>query len=111
MDVAIREICALPSCVLRALNVRSNHVHLVVSANTNRPELLLNAFKAKATTSLRRKGRWRHAHSPWSDGGSKRYLWIEARLERAIDYVLNHQEEAVASAPPRSGPRCAIVRS
>ena len=66
-------------------------MHTVVST-TGRPELALNALKANATRQLRQDGRWEVPFSPWSDGGSKRYVWTEVGLERAIDYVVNGQD-------------------
>ena len=94
VELAIRETCVTRNWILRALNVRTNHVHVVVSTNTRRPELALNAFKTKATRRLRRLGYWPHTHSPWSDKGSKRYLWTEAGVHNAINYVLNGQEHS-----------------
>jgi len=29
--------------------------------------------------------------SPWADKGSKRYLWNEESIARAVDYVINGQ--------------------
>ena len=52
---------------------------------------MLNAFKANATRRLREDGLWQHAFSPWADKGSKRKLWNERSVARAIDYVLNGQ--------------------
>ena len=93
VDSSIREVCELRGFGLRALNVRTNHVHVVVTANTRRPDLVLNAFKAKATGLLRRKGHWPLFYSPWSDGGSTRYVWTETSLDRIIKYVLHRQHE------------------
>ena len=36
---------------------------------------------------MREGGLWLRTDSPWADGGSKRYLWTEEDLQRAIDYV------------------------
>lgn len=91
---AIRELCKTRRWKLHALSVRTNHVHVVVTAGTGHPELVLNAFKAGGTRQLRQAGHWSHAYSPWSDKGSNRYLWSEASLYNAIDYVLNRQESA-----------------
>jgi hypothetical protein len=66
-------------------------VHTVVSIGVKKPELALNAFKANATRQMREDGCWWMAHSPWVDRGSKRYLWNESSLEKAIDYVLYRQ--------------------
>ena len=87
---AIRETCSIRKWNLRALNVRTNHVHTVVTAN-RKPELVLNAFKANATRQLRQDQLWRHPFSPWAHKGSKRLLWNERSVANAIDYVLNGQ--------------------
>jgi hypothetical protein len=52
---------------------------------------VLNAFKANATRKLREDDLWPHPFSPWADKGSKRKLWNERSVARAIDYVLNGQ--------------------
>jgi REP element-mobilizing transposase RayT len=87
---AIQETCDIRGWGLLAFNVRTNHVHTVVSAN-RKPELVLNAFKANATRQLRQDGLWLHPFSPWADKGSKRRLWNERSTAKAIDYVLNGQ--------------------
>ena len=98
---AIRETCDLRKWLLRALNVRTNHVHVVLSTDV-RPELALNALKANATRQLRRDGLWEHSRSPWSDGGSRRYVWTEVGLQRAIDYVVNGQDGPIPELDPKS---------
>ena len=65
-------------------------VHTVVTAS-RKPSLVLNAFKANATRDLRERGLWQHGFSPWADKGSKRKLWNERSVARAIDYVLYGQ--------------------
>jgi REP element-mobilizing transposase RayT len=90
---AIRDTCAHRKWLLHALSVRTNHVHTVVAIGGKKPELALNALKANATRQMKEDGGWRMTHSPWVDRGSKRYLWNERSLEKAIDYVLNGQGE------------------
>jgi REP element-mobilizing transposase RayT len=90
IEVAIRETCSIRKWLLHAINVRTNHVHKVVSAN-HRAGLVLNAFKANATRQLREDGLWPYSFSPWADKGSKRRLWNEQSVARAIDYVVNGQ--------------------
>ena len=90
IELAIRETCKFRKWSLLAFNVRTNHVHTVVSAN-RKPELVLNAFKANATRELRQRGLWRHPFSPWADKGSKKRLWNERSVANAVDYVLNRQ--------------------
>jgi REP element-mobilizing transposase RayT len=90
IEKAIRETCKIRKWDLRALNVRTNHVHTVVTAD-RKPELVLNAFKANATRQLREDRLWLQSFSPWADKGSKRRLWNERSVANAIDYVLNGQ--------------------
>ena len=90
IEGAIRDTCKIRRWLLQAINVRTNHIHTVVSAN-RKASLVLNAFKANATRQLREDGHWPHPFSPWADKGSKRKLWNERSVARAIDYVVNGQ--------------------
>jgi REP element-mobilizing transposase RayT len=91
VGIAARETCEYRQWHLYAINVRTNHVHLVVSIGRKKPEIALNAFKANATRTMKKAGCWERNHSPWTDKGSTRYLWNEQSVARAIDYVLNGQ--------------------
>ena len=91
VDNAIRGVCKYREWLLHAINVRTNHVHTVVSIGPIKPERALNAFKAYATRQMRQEGCWSHSHSPWADRGSKRHLWNEQSLALAINYVMNGQ--------------------
>jgi REP element-mobilizing transposase RayT len=88
---AIVETCEKRNWYLWAMNVRTNHAHTVVTARGCDPDRVLNALKANATRKMREDGCWPHKHSPWAEKGSKRRLWNERSLARAIDYVLNDQ--------------------
>src|SRR5205085_4266068 len=46
VENAIRETCAIRHWLMYALSVRTNHVHVVVSIGSKKPEHALNAFKA-----------------------------------------------------------------
>ncbi|GMV85833.1 MAG: hypothetical protein AMXMBFR80_16880 [Dehalococcoidia bacterium] len=90
VDLAIREACEFRGWKVVALNVRTNHVHLVVGAD-EQPAKVLNVLKARATTALR-AGRMVAEHRPiWSRGGSRRVLWDAQALAAAVEYVLNGQ--------------------
>jgi len=91
VEAAGRDTCAHRRWYLHAINVRTNHVHTVVSIGETKPELALNALKANATRQIREGGNWREPQSPWADKGSQRYLWTERSLALAIDYVNNGQ--------------------
>jgi REP element-mobilizing transposase RayT len=90
VEKAIRETCSIRQWYLHAHNVRTNHVHAVVTANRG-PTLVLNALKANATRQLRQEKLWLHPFSPWVHKGSKIFLWTERSLANAINYVLNGQ--------------------
>jgi REP element-mobilizing transposase RayT len=75
-------------------NVRTNHVHSVVTAACG-PSRILNALKSNATRELREGGLWTRSASRWADRGSKRYLWTEEHLMKAIDYVELDQGDTV----------------
>lgn len=91
VEAATRETCAVRGWGLYAMNVRTNHVHVVVSIGTKKPEIALNAFKANSTRKMREAGCWKNSRSPWVDKGSKRSLWNERSIEQAVDYVMNGQ--------------------
>ena len=91
VEDAIRETSDYRRWHLRAVSVRTNHVHVVISIGNGRPGLALNALKANATRQMREDGNWRKKHSPWSDKGSQKHLWNEQSLAQAVDYVLNGQ--------------------
>jgi REP element-mobilizing transposase RayT len=93
VERAIRETCVHREWILYAVNVRTNHVHTVVSIGDMRSELALNALKANATRQMRRDGYWNQSHSPWVDKGSRRNLWNQRSIDRAIDYIINGQGE------------------
>ena len=88
---AARETCEVRRWRLHAINARTNHVHAVISIGEKKPESALNAFKANATRKMRESGCWQSERSPWADKGSKRSLWNERSIARAVDYVLNGQ--------------------
>ncbi|HUF05645.1 MAG TPA: transposase [Aridibacter sp.] len=56
VDGAIRETCEIRRWELFALNVRTNHVHCVVSIGNSSPNKALSALKANLTRALPRSG-------------------------------------------------------
>ena len=83
---SVEQTCEVRGWRMHVTNVRTNHVHSVVTAACG-PSRILNALKSNATRELREVGQWLHPGSPWADRGSKRYLWTEDHLMKAIDYV------------------------
>lgn len=92
---AIRETCRIREWNLYALNVRTNHIHLVVSAGSRTAGSMLNAFKANATREMRKSGLWLLKTSPWSDKGSNKNLWNDSSIVEVIDYVLYGQGDDI----------------
>jgi REP element-mobilizing transposase RayT len=90
VEKAIRHVCEFRGYVLIAINVRTNHVHIVISAAA-KPETIINAFKSNATRELRAAGLVGKDKSVWSRGGSRRYLWKPHHVEAAVSYVVSGQ--------------------
>ena len=87
MEKAVREVCEHRQYILRAINLRTNHVHTVVTA-AKEPEHILIAFQAYSTRALREKGLTAPGVKPWSRHGSTTYLWKQRDVEKGIEYVL-----------------------
>jgi REP element-mobilizing transposase RayT len=94
VEAAVRETCDIREWRLRACNVRTNHVHAVVTARCE-PEKVMTALKANATRFMREAGCWTGDYSPWAEGGSKRYLWTEASVQNAVVYVVEGQGDVL----------------
>ncbi len=87
---SIRHVCEHRSWRLLALNVRTNHVHAVVTANET-PERVLNTFKSWATRRLVEASLIEHGSRVWSRHGSTIYLFRPEKVAEKVDYVLNGQ--------------------
>ena len=87
---SIRATCEVRDWVVMALNVRTNHVHLVVGADES-SDRVLNSLKAHATRSLRKSSLLEEAQDVWARGGSKRVLWNDESLAATINYTVNRQ--------------------
>jgi REP element-mobilizing transposase RayT len=89
-DTAIRDVCAYRGWTLHALNVRTNHVHLVVSADPT-AEQVMTSLKAWSTRRLREDGLIAEGFKPWSRHGSTRYLWELHEVEATVWFFLEEQ--------------------
>jgi REP element-mobilizing transposase RayT len=88
VELSVRGICEFKRWHLYALNIRTNHVHIVVCVGSIKPERALTAFKANATKKMRYDGCWQQNSTPWAEKGSKRYLWNERSISQAVEYVV-----------------------
>lgn len=90
VDTAIREHASVKSWTIRAINVRTTHVHVIISGDAT-PERMLDQLKAWATRALRASGIVQREQPVWTAHGSTRYLWEQPDVAEAVDYVLNRQ--------------------
>ncbi len=90
IERGIKETCQVRKWNLWAVNVRTNHVHCVVTAHFSAKRTMA-ALKANATRSMREDGCWRTDKSPWARGGSTKYIWTDEELRNAIAYVVEGQ--------------------
>ena len=91
ISATIQEVCSFRGWTLHALNVRTNHVHAVVTAPEVRPEAVMNQFKAWSTRRLREQTLASADERIWSRHGSTRYLWSDDAVVQAGTYVLEGQ--------------------
>ena len=89
VEDAIRERCDVMGWRLWALNVRTNHVHVVVGSPSE-PEKVMNSFKAWATRALRARSLVDAESRVWARHGSRR-LSTEQDLEEVMFYVTERQ--------------------
>ena len=90
VEGAIRDTCSARGWEIFALNVRTNHVHAVLDADTNK-ERALATLKAWATRALREAQLAPNDRTVWAHHGSTRVLTTDDAVESAIQYVLFEQ--------------------
>ncbi|MFO0927575.1 MAG: transposase [Gemmataceae bacterium] len=95
VEATIRDVCTTRGWTLHAVNPRSNHVHVVVTAEAT-PETVMSQLKAWCSRQLSdhaglvgstRNGRRRW----WTEHGSTKYIFDEGYLHNAIRYVNERQ--------------------
>ena len=90
VEDTIRQHCAVRNWYLHAVNARTNHVHVVVTAARYEPETVRDQFKAWCTRRLKEAGATRTRF--WTEGGDCSRIDHEAGLEAAIVYVIEGQD-------------------
>ena len=93
VDFSLKETAHQRCWILHERNVRTNHVHLVVTAPDLSPERVMNDFKAKATRALRKNGLFPEDQKVWTRHGSTIYLFTENVMEAACRYVREGQDK------------------
>lgn len=82
---------------LWAVHVRSNHIHIVITALGKEVERVMNELKAAISRKMNRAYPTEASQTRWTRHGSTRYLWKEDGVAAAVHYVLHGQGEPMAS--------------
>ena len=72
------------------MSVRSNHVHVVVTASATKPETVVVQFKAWCTRNLKSSHTDRERF--WTEGASTRWINDDSSLASAIEYTSEAQD-------------------
>ena len=86
VEQVVQQTCQENQWLLQTLQVRSNHVHAVVTAPAVGPGHVMSLLKIRTTQVLRKAVVRRHY---WTRYGSMRFLRTEESLQAAIRYVLD----------------------
>ena len=87
---AIEEHCRYREWVLHAINVRTNHAHMVIGADVGASRVL-NSVKARATRCLRDAGLIGPTQPVWAERGNRKHIESAESLKDACHYVLEGQ--------------------
>jgi REP element-mobilizing transposase RayT len=90
IEQTIIEVCEHRGWRLLVVNARSNHVHVVVSAQ-GPPEPVMNSFKSWATRRLIEAGLFDRGAKVWSRHGSTVYLFTQDKVAEKCRYVRDGQ--------------------
>ena len=91
VEAVCRKHATIRSWVLHAVSARSNHVHVVVSAD-KKAELVRDQFKANATRVLREEPGAITNETVWTRGGDSEIVDGVENLERVVQYVTEAQD-------------------
>jgi REP element-mobilizing transposase RayT len=91
----MHEVCSCRGWTMLAAHVRTNHVHIVITADC-RPEQVLIAMKAYSSRALNDSQLDSSDRRRWARHGSTRYLWTGDAVRAAIHYVVSEQGEPMA---------------
>ena len=90
IERTIRDHCVFRGWRLHAVNARTNHVHIVVTADRV-PEVVMNQFKAWCSRRLNEGEGATTAKRWWTKHGSTKWINDEEYFRNAVQYVLERQ--------------------
>ena len=91
VETACRDHCRHRGWMLHAVNARTKHVHVVVTANA-KPKLIRDQLKANCTVQLRRQELPFICDRTWAKGGDCSVLFDDKSLHNAVVYTLEAQD-------------------
>ncbi len=92
---SLLERCSERHWSLLAAQVRTDHVHMVVEAETH-PDRVMNDLNSHASRCLNRMGLDEPSRKRWARHGSTRWLWKRENVSAAIRYVVDEQGDPMA---------------
>jgi REP element-mobilizing transposase RayT len=106
VETAIRDTCTHRRWILHAMNVRTNHVHVVVSIGAKKPKFALSALKANATRQMRQDavGKWITAHGLIKEANGDSGMSVVWRVP--LTMLSTARVTTCRNLIKRSGPAC-----
>ncbi len=86
---AIKEACNYKGWKIHALNIRTNHIHIVISGYLTEPSEILRVLKAYSTRTLNMTYKTLIRKHWWTKKGSIRHLTDKKTVNAAIEYTEN----------------------
>ncbi|MFM7738681.1 MAG: transposase [Planctomycetota bacterium] len=94
----ILEVALFRNWTIWAIHVRSNHVHVVITASVA-PEKVMSDLKAYCSRRIRERTDEQADRNRWTRHGSKIWINDDKGLQKVIEYVLECQGEAMNRYP------------
>lgn len=91
VEKAIRDHAAIRGWELHGVSVRSNHVHVAVTAAAP-PKRVRDQFKANGTTALRRIPNPIRNEKVWTKGGDIQFIDTDDDLAHVVIYIVEAQD-------------------
>ena len=90
MELACAEHCNARGWSLLAVNARTNHVHIVVVADSD-PNVVRNQLKANCTRQLRQQETPLIVEKTWAKGADVEILETDQDIYDCVTYVMEAQ--------------------
>jgi len=92
VESQVLETCQHRNWELHAVNCRSNHIHIVVSAFETNPKKIRADIKAWCTRRLKERS-MPDRKNWWAERGSIRWVWNQQSLATAVEYTTDGQDK------------------